>query len=278
MKPNLKLLTALAVIAVIPLRTFCQTKNIACADIKTGIFYYYPKNSTDSYIETRDDDYLYEKNIVKGDSSVWKIEWKSDCEYWLKYVSGNTKMTDEVVKLLEKHKLVYQVNKVTNDYYTFTGYIDKTSNQPIQTDTIWYTQKVNVPNNKLLARVTNPATLKWQHFSDTSKYAVLYVYRPGKFSNSRGDYLVYFDENIMCIAKNNSGYIFKVLKEGTFEIKSRLFKDESSVKLEVKFGNTYYVKSMIHWTISKRLYNFKLDMQVMTPQDGQTEFANVDLQ
>jgi len=105
---------------------------------------------------------------------------------------------------------------------------------------------------------------------------VLYLYRPGKLTNSMGNYLVYFDNNVMCVAKNNTGYIFKILKEGTFEIKSRLLKDESAVKLEVKFGNIYYVKSMVHWTITKRLYNFKLDMAIMKPEDGQEEYYDVN--
>lgn len=249
-----------------------------CMDIKTGIFYYYPKTTNDYYIEQRDENYLNEKNGATGDSTIWQLEWKGDCEYTLKYVSGNTKMPDAMLKFYGKHKLVCDIKKVTGDYYIFTSYADKNTNQPLLTDTIWYNQKVTIPNNRLLERVNSPTDLKKEHFSDTSQYAVLYIYRPGKFTNSLGSYLVYFDESIMCLAKNKNGYIFKVLKEGTHEIKSRLFKDESSVKLDVKFGNIYYVKSMIHWTISKRLYNFKLDMQVMKPADGQTEFTEVNLQ
>ncbi len=265
------------VILLFPLLADCQTKNL-CSDIKTGIFYFYPKNTHDAYIETRDDDYVREKNTVNGDTALWEIKWANDCEYSLKLVATNTKMSDETVTALRKHKFVYKILTVTNDYYTFNGYFDKSTNNPIQQDTMWLTEKVNIPDNNVFKPIPNPIKLKRDHFSDTSKYAVLYIYRPGKFTNSRGNYLVYFDNSIMCIAKNNSGYIFKILKEGKFEIKSRLFKDESSIKLDVQFGNTYYVKSMIHWTISKRLYNFKLDMAAMTPADGATEFAEINLQ
>ena len=93
-----------------------------------------------------------------------------------------------------------------------------------------------------------------------------------------GNYIVYFDDNLMCVAKNNSGYIFKILKEGVFEVKSKLLKDEAAVKVDVKFGKTYYVKSSIKWGITSRLYNFKLEMTNVPPAVGITEFEEVDLQ
>jgi hypothetical protein len=270
------ILLSLGIIA--PRQAGCQTKAITCADIKTGVFYFYPKNSTDRFVSTRDDKQVIEKNTVKGDSTIWEITWNSDCEYSLKYLSGNAKMPDDTKAFFQKHKLVYQISNVTPEYYTFTGYVDKIKNNPIQADTIWLNERVNIPDNRLFKNIPNPAVLRKERFSDTSKYAVLYVYRPGKLTNSLGSYLIYFDDNIMCVAKNRSGYIFKIFKEGQFTIKSRLYKDESSTMLDVKFGKTYYVKSMIHWTISSRLYNFKLEMKVMNPEDGQNEFGDVDLQ
>ncbi len=91
-------------------------------------------------------------------------------------------------------------------------------------------------------------------------------------------YAARIDNSIMCVAKNKSGYIFKILKEGQFEIKSRLFNDESSVILNVRFGNMYYVKSMIHWGISRRLYNFKLEMAIKGSSVGKAEFGDVNVQ
>jgi hypothetical protein len=248
-----------------------------CETIKTGTFYYYPKNSTDSYLEIRDDKYLYETNLTKGDSSVYEIKWSDDCVYTLKYVSGNAEMSNEVVKFNKKHKLLFEVNKITKDYYIFTGYIDKTSNQPILKDTMWLNMKNSVGSNLLFQPIKSPTEIKKAHFSDTSKYAILYLYRPGKLTNSLGNYLVYFDDEIMCLAKNNSGYIFKILKEGNFKIKSRLYKQEGSADLDIKFGNTYYVKSSVPWGIYGS-GNFKLKMEVMKPEDGKNEFYDVNLQ
>ena len=81
----------------------------------------------------------------------------------------------------------------------------------------------------------------------------------------------------MC-CKNKSGYIFKILKEGQFNLKSKLYKDESSVKVDVKFGKTYYIKSMVHCGMFKGLKNYKLEMAMINPAEGKTEFGEVNLQ
>jgi len=260
----------------IPYVSISQTKALSCTNIKKGTFYFYPKNTADAYIEERDEKYLKETNIVTGDTSLWEIKWQSDCVYSLNFISGSGKIDAATRDFLDNHKMVYQIFSISDSCYTFKGYADKTSNLPLQDDTMWLNVKTNTAGNELFKQMYGTAFLKKEHFRDTSHYAVLYVYRPGKLTNSLGDYLVYFDNNVMCVAKNNTGYIFKILKEGTFEIKSRLYKDESAVKLDVQFGHTYYVKSMIHWTITKRLYNFKLDMAIMKPEEGQEEYYEVN--
>jgi hypothetical protein len=247
-----------------------------CETIKTGTFYFYPKNSTDSYLEVRDDKYLHETNLTKGDSSIYEIKWLNNCIYSLSYVDGNS-MSEDEIEFSKKHKVLCQVNSITKDYYIFTGYIDKTSNQPMLKDTMWLNLKTNVTSNLLFQPIKSPTAIKRAHFSDTSNYAILYLYRPGKLTNSLGNYLVYFDDQVMCVAKNNSGYIFKILKEGNFKIESRLYKQEGSTDLDVKFGNTYYIKSSIPWGIHGS-GNFKLKMEVMKPKDGENEFNDVNLQ
>jgi hypothetical protein len=261
-----------------PLNLVCQTKTLSCADLKTGIFYYYPKNVSGRFIDVRDNEFLHEKSMDNEDSGLSKIKWINDCSYSLKYIRGNAKLPVETLQFLKSHDLVYEIINITENYYTFKGYVDKTSNPAFLTDTMWFSEKLNYTSNELFKKLPNAAILKKNHFSDTSKYAVVYIYRPGKFTNSLGDYPVYFDNAAMLVAKNNSGSIYKILKEGKFEIKSKLLKDESSVKLDVKFGRTYYVKSMIHWGITSRLYNFRLEMAIVSPEHGQAEFENVNLQ
>ena len=266
-------------LAALPVLSFSQSNTLTCTDFKNGIFYLYPKNSEGQFFCRRDGNFQYEVDLKdkNADTLVWKINWTDDCTYTLKYISGGKKLDEATAKLLKKHKLAYEITKSTADYYVFKGYIDNTSGNAFQADTMWVTEKNNIVNNALFDRVSDPAVLYKDHFRDTSKYAILYVYRPGKITNSLGNFLVYFDENPMWVARNRSGYIFKILREGKFNITSRLFKDESSVTLDIKFGKTYYAKSMIHWGISSRLYNFKLEMAQVDEQLGKDEFDKVNI-
>ncbi len=261
-----------------PIVLSAQGKLPSCSDLKNGVFHFYPKNSSDHDVNIREGDLLRETNSKTGDTILWQVKWPDDCTYTLKYISGNLPMPDENLKFLKKHTLLYEIGKITNDYYLFKGYVDKTSNIPIQVDTMWLNEKFNRVSNELFKSVANTAILRRAKFSDTSKYAVLYVYRPKKIAISLTNYAVYFDNTLMCVAQNNSGFIFKILKEGEFEVKSKLFKDEAAVKVNIKFGKTYYVKSIIKWGITSRLYNFKLDMVNTPAEQGSLEFDDVDVQ
>jgi hypothetical protein len=143
---------------------------------------------------------------------------------------------------------------------------------------MWLTEKTVITNNELFRQIPDNSTLKKEHFSDTSRYAVLYVYRPGKLTNSLSNYLIYFNDNIMCVGKNNTGYIFKIMKEGRFELKSKLYKDESFINVDIKFGKIYYVKSMVNWGLFKGLKNFKLEMANVSAEEGKNEFNSLKFQ
>ncbi len=277
LKNQFYLLIFLTVITIAPPAN-AQSNKLSCAELKNGIFHVYPKNSIKHYTSIRESDLQKEVNVENGDSTLWKITWINDCSYSLKQISTSEKLDEKAVSFFKKHKLAYQITHVTEDYYVYKGYVDNISGDPFQTDTMWLKEKTLITDNSLIQKITNPSILKKQHFSDTSQYAVLYIYRPGKLTNSLANYPIYFDENLICIAKNKSGYMFKILKEGVFEIKSKLFKDESSATLNIKFGNRYYIKSMIHFGIFKRGYNFKLEMVSTKAEEGKEAFLDVNLQ
>ncbi len=255
-----------------------QDKTLNCSGLHEGVFHSYPKNSADHYVTRVEANFQHETNTKNGDTTLWQVKWTGDCTYTLKYIAGGKKLPPETLDLLQKHKLAYQIVSITDNYYIYKAYFDKTSNLPIATDTAWFSEKTNYTSNEFYKRMPNNGFLRKEHFKDTSNYAVLYLYRPGKTTNCLANYMVYYNDNVMCVVKNKSGYIFKILKEGDFKLSSRLFKDESSVQLTVKFGNVYYIKSMIHWGISRRLYNFKLEMASVIPELGKNEFEEVNLQ
>lgn len=273
---SFKLLVILTGVIIQPYTSYSQSLN--CKDLKNGIFYSYPKNTDSKFLYERTGDYQKETDFKTGDTTLWKVKWKNDCTYTLEYVSGNNKENEEAFELLKrkKHKVIFEIKNITGDYYTYSTYLDKTSNLPLGLDTIWLHEKINPVSSRLFEPVTNQRDLRKPHFSDTAKYALVYVYRPGKFTNSLAPFPLYFDNNVMCIMKNNSGYIFKILKEGTFEIGSKLMDNSSVTKLEVMFGKRYYVKSMIHWNLHTTR-NFDLEMKIMPNDTGAEEFDKVEL-
>ncbi len=253
--------------------SYAQQK-LTCNDIHEGVFYNYPKNSTDRYIDIREGEFVHENNLVTGDTSLWKIKWNNDCTYTLSLIEMNGKLEQQTRELMKKHKLLFSINDLTNDYYVFTGYFDKTSTLPIIHDTMWMHEKVNISSNELFKQVPDNIVFKKTLISDTSKYALLYVYRPGKLKLSLANYLVYFDDNLMCVAQNSSGYVFKILKEGKYELKSRLNKDESPLPLDIHFGKSYFVKTEIQWGLYKHLSNYKLENTEMSREQGMAEFQD----
>jgi hypothetical protein len=253
-----------------------QSDMPTCKDLHQLQFYCYPKNSTDVYYCKRQGDIEVDYNMTKKDSAIWKVEWKNECVYGLKYVSGNAKLDAQTLDLLNKHKLVYKVDAITKDYFLYSTYVDKVNKVMIGADTAWFRAKESVASTLIFDQLKNEVQLKRAHFSDTSKYAVLYLYRPGKTLLMLADYLVYADATLMCLMKNKTGYIFKIYKEGPLKITARLQTDETSIPVDIKFGQRYYVKSLINWGIHKKLSNYKLEFMPMPDNSGKEEFAEVN--
>src|SRR5438128_872127 len=80
---------------------------VNCSPLQNRVFYSYPKNSADRYVTYREKGFARGRNLVKGDSSVWQVDWKDNCTYSLKYLSGNTKMSPEVADFVKSHTLMY---------------------------------------------------------------------------------------------------------------------------------------------------------------------------
>ena len=249
----------------------CQDKAI-CKELKSGIFNSYPKNSSDHYLINRSDEFQKEVNTKTGDTVLWKINWISDCTYSLQYISGSEKVTPELSEFYKQHKVVYQIQIATADYYIFKASADKASNTVFQTDTVWMKEKLSIPNNNLFTEIIKLSILKKLHFSDTSTYAVLYVYRSGKTFCMAVDNIIYFDDNIMCVTKNQSAYVFKILKEGIFNIVGKMGGKQSLIKMEVQFGKKYYLKSASKFGHCNLESCCRPELAFINNDKGETEF------
>jgi hypothetical protein len=259
----------------VPLLVDGQDSTPACSGLGSGIYYSYPKNTHGRYTFLREGTREKEFNLDTGDSTVWEIQWQGDCSYTMKFLSGNDPLTPGQQEFLKKHQVAFRVEKITGDYYIYAAYVDRVSHLFLEKDTIWLHEKVNPADNELHRFIPSEAALLQLHFTDTSRYAVIYLYRPAKLANSFSTFPVYCNDDLLWIARNKTGCLIRMLKEGEIELKSRLFKDEVSVKVNIQFGHVYYIKSMFHWGIPSSLYNFKLEMAAVGPEQGQPEFARV---
>ncbi len=254
---------------------FTLQAQLNCQDFRTGVFYSYPKNTNDRSVSIVANDMQTEIDLVKKDTSVWAVEWKKDCSYILQYVSGGRTFPPEQQAFVKKHKVFVEIEATSPDYYVYAAYIDKKSHIPLLKDTMWLHEKAVIPNNELFKPCPTVVIPKEDHFSDTSKYALLYVWRPGKFLLSGSGFLVFFDDYPMWFARNNSGYLFKILKEGTHKLSSRFYNDEASQQINIQFGKVYYMKMKDNWGIQKNLNNFKLEIEAVPAATGQLEFGEV---
>jgi hypothetical protein len=107
-------------------------------------------------------------------------------------------------------------------------------------------------------------------FKDTSSYAILYLYRQGKFMAMLNEYYVYCDNSVMFWAKNKARQAFKIFRQGPLTLYSRSGKEESKVIIDVEFGKRYYVQCIIHHKVTHATPELKL----VDKEKGQVDFES----
>jgi hypothetical protein len=252
-----------------------------CADLKAGDFYYYPRNTLQQYHVVVSGDMQKTVSMTgrKGsshrDSIVYKIEWMGSCMYTLKYVEGDG-LSEDDQKSLTRHKLVYHIDSIGEDYYLFSYFQDRfSSDRLLGKDTMWMHPQAHDAGNLVFGQ-TDPNRIRKVHFSDTSKMALLYIYRLGKFKLSFSDLYIFYNELPMVVLKNKSAAVIAIFKEGPFTLRSRVTGTnvEGDLPMDIKFGKVYYVRADmiwgIHWT-----GNTKLEFTVMDLNEGKQDFDGI---
>lgn len=190
---------------------------------------------------------------------------------------NGAKLAGDIKNLLESQKLVTKIESITGDFYTYFFYLDKVAGKYLLTDTIWSQKKSVVANNTLFEFVPPNTFNKKLNFNSKSPCALLYVYRPAKFVGKKVDYLLYFDENIMCTAKNGTGYIFKVFKEGNFNLSARIYNEKDvTVNVNIKFGKKMYVQTEFK-TISFDTNYLRPKFLMVEEEKGSEEFSEIEM-
>jgi hypothetical protein len=242
-----------------------------------GVYHYYHSGKmNEHYLFILQTDTLLFINLEKSDTFFYSAKWTANNILTTTYISGEGHVKRKELKKVKKNEVLYKIVGNTDDYILFQTYHGTISKKAAIDDTLWLSEKSGIKFNALYQQVFNENEIKLSNFSDTSNYALVYIYRPGKFTNHLADIPIFFNGQSVFAAKNKSGYLFKIYKEGDLNIMSKIFADKSAVNLKIKTGKVYYVKAMIHWTAaSKFLYNFNLEMAIMDNQKGETEMKEV---
>jgi hypothetical protein len=269
---SLRFFTCFSLFITLATVTLAQNEKLQCSSLHDGTFYLYPKNSGKSFLSIRSGDMVKEVEMNTRDTAYWKISWRG-CNYTMKLVSYTGKGFKNMGDVSD-HKFIYRVQNVSSNYYTYQGFMDKVSDDPIQTDTAWLQPQTNASNKILFAPVANEGILKRSHFADTSKYAVLYIYSPITTVCQNANYYIYLDD-VLVFGAENSGFkkpsaIFKIYKEGSVDLVSMVKSKVSKVSADIQFGKTYYLKNQVKWGV--QCYP---ELLMVDPKVGKTEFASV---
>jgi hypothetical protein len=235
-----------------PLLNSAQT--VSCSDLKNGVFVFFSRADGSSRTYTRNGEMQKEFNPATRETAIWDVEWVSDCAYFLKYNSGLEDKPKQTQELLKKHKFLFQILNVTDDYYIFQSTLDKASNPVLLKDTLWIKQRSDAKRKV----TTNPrfdsllALRKAAFDSVVSKSAFLYVFRPGKFAESGISYTLCLNDVPICEMANKASYIVRLSKEGQTTFVAKAGKQETSITLDVKSGKKYFLRCELPWSLAPK--------------------------
>lgn len=110
---------------------------------------------------------------------------------------------------------------------------------------------------------------------DMENYATIYIYRPGSYEGALMGFdihVTYADgtEEVLGRSKNKDKFEAKLTKEGKAEIWAKTEK-KSSVTVNVKFGEKYYVKATVKTGIALN----RPELTMVYPDQGAEEYENL---
>lgn len=149
---------------LMPLLSIAQKKNTECGDLRAGNFYYYSAIDNNHYTYIREDNIQKEVHKESGDTSIWRILWKNDCEYRLEYISGNRIFDALEKKEVDQINVLVKVVEVTKEYYRYEAY------RPVKqilltSDTLWRNEQIAKLRRKNIVESSFPGGDKgWNEY------------------------------------------------------------------------------------------------------------------
>ena len=220
------------------------SQTMTCHDIRNGVFVYFSYKDGTKSTYTRNGPVQKEMNAPTHETVLWDVEWANDCSYFLKYNSGLEDRPKQELDFLKKHKFLYQILSVTDDYYIFESHVDNPSNPVVIKDTLWIKQWRDARNKSISnPRIDSLLPIRKIWFdSAMSKTATLYLYRPGKFAEGGVDCIIYMNNTPVCNMSNKAAYIVRLLKEGPTTLVGKVRNQETMMTINVEFGKKYFLR------------------------------------
>jgi len=112
--------------------------------------------------------------------------------------------------------------------------------------------------------------------SDTSNFAILFVYRPKTFGFGGPTYDMYVDDSEMSgklfieKIKGNFYREIKIYKEGEYTFWAKTLEEKVSVTVDIKFGKSYYLRC----GFSQGVIRNRPKLEFVDEQIGEKEFKN----
>jgi hypothetical protein len=249
---KLKITSALFSLLFAPMLSSTQTA--ICSDLKNGVFISFSGADGSLTTYTRNGETQKEITPVTHETVIWDVEWVSDCAYYLKYNSGLEDKPKQTQELLKKHKYLCQILNITDDYYIFKSTLDKVSNPVLLQDTLWIKQRSDAKRKAITnPRIDSLLALRKTAFDlVVSKSTFLYVFRPGKFAESKMSYTLVLNDVPICEMTNKASYVVRLLKEGKTTFVAKVGKQETSITLDIKSGNKYFLRCELPWSLAPK--------------------------
>jgi hypothetical protein len=126
-----------------------------------------------------------------------------------------------------------------------------------------------------VSKITQIDTAATKSAPDSTKYALLYVYRPKNIMGFAISYELKVNNEVFTDmpvgrVKNNSKFVVKLYQEGMTEITART-ESKKAVKLNVKFGAKYYLKC----GLTTGLFVGRPELNLVYPEQGELDYDNM---
>jgi len=268
MKMRIILLLILAFLVRNPF-AFGQTAD--CSNFHSGLFHVYFPTSRLHYLVERDNQ--MQKEVLEGntDTLFSHLNWLDDCDFTLQYFANGNPLSKEQEKFFKHHKLFCHLEPAGTDFCVYTESADDIRGQLMKKDTLWLHEVSQAAYTPVLMRVRSESILRGMHFSDTSRYAVVYIYRSKTGTFPGAAYNIFVEGNPICAMSNNSSYIFAVYRKGPLLLTSRFSQDTSAISLDLEAGKSYYLKTEMEIGIFDRR-NYHVLLKLMPPEKGKKQF------